>query len=269
MSEAGVLLPSLYAAEEAGGWNVGMRAIGRALLANVPLPFGPILELGCGGGAFAIDLARTHPGVQVVGLDLRDAALIFARSRSQQVTWLQGDLSQLPFAGATFALIAALDVVDQEGVDAGAALTAIHNLLLPGGVALLRVSAHAWLYGPHDVAFGTGRRYSRSAFVALVRCAGLTPLRVTYANSLLAPAVAAVRLLQRYGLLPFSQELYQEGTVHRLVGAALELEARWLQQRDLAWGLSLMVVAKREGGVDDRRPKQTGWSSKQAGEVMW
>lgn len=227
MSDAGVLLPSLYAAEEAGGWNVGMRAIGRALLANVSLPSGPILELGCGGGAFAIDLAQTHPGVQVVGLDLRDAALIFARSRSQLVAWLQGDLSQLPFAGPTFALIVALDVVDQEGVDVGAALTTIHSLLLSGGVALLRVSAHAWLYGPHDVAFGTGRRYSRSAFMALVRCAGLTPLRLTYANSLLAPAVTAVRLLQRHGLLPFSPELYQEGTVHQLVGAALELEAKW------------------------------------------
>ena len=256
MSDAGALLPSLYAAEEAGGWNVGMRAVAQALLANVPLPFGPILELGCGGGAFAIELAKAHPDVQVYGLDLRSAALAFAQSRSQRVAWLQGDLLRLPFAGPTFALIAALDVVDQQGVDAGAALTVIHDLLLPGGVALLRVSAHAWLYGPHDVAFGTGRRYSRSAFVALVRQAGLTPLRVTYANSLLAPAVAAVRLLQRRGLLPFSQDLYEEGVVHRLVGAALMQEARWLQRHDLMWGLSLLVVARKAWNAADKRSGQ-------------
>lgn len=247
MSDAGILLPSLYAAEETGGWNVGMRAISWALLANGSLPPGPILELGCGGGAFARELAQAHSDVPVVGLDLREAALTFAQSRAQSVAWLQGDLLQLPFAGPTFALIAALDVVDQQGIDATAALATIHDLLLPGGVTLLRVSAHPWLYGPHDVAFGTGRRYSRSAFVALVRRAGLIPLRVTYANSLLAPAVAAVRLLQRYRLLPFSQELYQEGLLHRLVGAALKLEASWLRNGDLAWGLSLMVLAKKEG----------------------
>ncbi|MCS6825214.1 MAG: class I SAM-dependent methyltransferase [Caldilinea sp.] len=255
-------MPSLYAAEEAGGWNVGMRTVARALLANVPLPFGPILELGCGGGAFAIELAQSHLDVQVFGLDLRGAALAFAQSRSRRVTWLQGDLLQLPFAGPTFALIAALDVVDQQGVDAGAALTAIHELLLPGGVTLLRVSAHAWLYGPHDIAFGTGRRYSRSAFVALVRSAGLTPLRVTYANSLLAPAVTAVRLLQQHGLLPFSQELYEEGIVHRMVGAALMQEARWLKRYNLMWGLSLLVVARKAWNAAD------GQSSQQIDEGM-
>lgn len=239
------MLPALYEADAAGGWNVGMRAASHAVLAGVSVPQGPQLELGCGGGAFASELAGAHPGATVVGLDLRQAALAFARSRSVQVSWVQGNLLHLPFAPASFALVVALDVVDQEAIDAAQALAAIQSLLLPGGVTLLRVSAHAWLYGPHDVAFGTGRRYGRDEFVALMRRAGLTPIRISYGNSLLAPAVVTVRLLQRWGVLPFSAELYDGGGLNRLLGAALQQEAAWLRRRELPWGTSLFIAAQR------------------------
>lgn len=244
LTGSGALLPSLYAADAVGGWNLGMRTASHAVLAGAHPPPGPRLELGCGGGAFAAELAAAHEDA-VVGLDLRAAALAFARSRTAAVGWVQGDLLHLPFSANTFALVVALDVVDQQGIDAGHALAQLHTLLRPGGLALLRVSAHAWLYGPHDVAFGTGRRYGRTEFAALIAQAGLTPVRVTYANSLLAPAVVGVRLLQRWGVLPFSQELYDEGAVNRLLGWALRTEARWLRRRNLPWGASLFVVAQR------------------------
>jgi SAM-dependent methyltransferase len=250
LSDAGNLLPSLYEADSAGGWNVGMRAVSHAVLAGRTMPPGPLLELGCGGGAFSIELAASRPDTMVAGLDLRAAALTFARSRAEQGAWIRGNLLRLPFSGPTFALIVALDVVDQEGIDAAEALAMIRSLLLPGGVALLRVSAHAWLYGPHDVAFGTGRRYGRDEFVTLARRAGLKPIRVTYANSLLSPAVVAVRLLQRWGVLSFTRDLYEEGGVNRLLGAALQIEANWLHRRNLAWGTSLFVVAERRWSTD-------------------
>lgn len=245
MNDAGTLLPTLYAADEAGGWNTGMRAISHAVLAGVAVPSGPQLELGCGGGAFVRELAAlAGTDSPVVGLDLRGDALLSARRRAAGL-WVNGNLLALPFAAATFALIAALDVLDQAGVDAELALAQIHNLLRPGGAALLRVSAHPGLYGPHDVAFGTGRRYTRDEFVRLVRRAGLLPQRVTYANCLLAPAVAAVRLGQRWGVLPFSESLYTGTQPHHLLATPLHSEAAWLRRHDLPWGISLLVVASR------------------------
>ena len=95
------------------------------------------------------------------------------------------------------------------------------------------------------MAFGTGRRDGLTVFTALVAQAGLAPVRVSYANSLLAPAVVVVRLLQRWGVAPFSQDLYDEGAVNRLLGWALRTEARWLRRRNLPWGASLFVVAQR------------------------
>ena len=71
MNDAGTLLPTLYAADEAGGWNTGMRAISHAVLAGVAVPSGPQLELGCGGGAFVRELAAlAGTDSPVVGLDL-------------------------------------------------------------------------------------------------------------------------------------------------------------------------------------------------------
>ncbi|MCO5213952.1 MAG: class I SAM-dependent methyltransferase, partial [Caldilinea sp.] len=164
MSEAGNLLPSLYEAERVGGWNVGMRAASHAVLARQPLPPGPILEIGCGGGAFAAELAEGHPQAVVVGLDLRPEALAFAGAQGSRATWVQGNLLRLPFSDESFALVVALDVVDQKGIDAGQALAGIRRVVRPGGALLLRVSAHAWLYGPHDDAFNTGRRYGLAEF---------------------------------------------------------------------------------------------------------
>jgi SAM-dependent methyltransferase len=243
--DSGNLLPALYAADATSSWSVGMRAASHAVLAGVPVPHGPLLELGCGGGAFTVELAASQPDATVIGLDLRASALAFARSRAAQLAWMQGNLLHLPFAPASFALITALDVVDQTGINASQALATIRALLLPGGVVLLRVSAHAWLYGPHDVAFGTGRRYSRDEFLTLIRCAGLTPIRVTYGNSLLAPAVVTVRLLQRWGLIPFSRELYAGSGPTQLLGVALKQEAAWLCRHNLPWGTSLFVVAQK------------------------
>lgn len=245
MSEAGNLLPSLYEAERVGGWNVGMRAASHAVLASQPLPPGPILEIGCGGGAFAAELAARHPQAAVVGLDLRPEALAFAGVQGSRATWVQGNLLRLPFGDESFALVVALDVVDQKGIDAGQALAGIRRVVRPGGALLLRVSAHAWLYGPHDDAFNTGRRYGLAEFCAMVRGAGLEPVRATFANSLLAAPIVAMRLLQRWGLLPLSEDLYADGAVNRLLGAALQAEAGWLRRRDLPVGTSLFVVAVR------------------------
>lgn len=245
MSEAGNLLPSLYEAERVGGWNVGMRAASHAVLARQPLPPGPILEIGCGGGAFAAELAEGHPQAVVVGLDLRPEALAFAGAQGSRATWVQGNLLRLPFGDESFALVVALDVVDQKGIDAGKALAGIRRVVRPGGALLLRVSAHAWLYGPHDAAFNTGRRYGLAEFCAIVRGAGLEPVRATFANSLLAAPIVAMRLLQRWGLLPLSEDLYADGAVNRLLGAALQAEAGWLRRRDLPVGTSLFVVAVR------------------------
>lgn len=60
-------------------------------------PYGPALDLGCGGGLWSIELARR--GWQVTGVDIVPKALRIARERAQRagvnVRFVQGDLAAL------------------------------------------------------------------------------------------------------------------------------------------------------------------------------
>lgn len=93
---------------------------------------GPALDLGCGRGAHAIELARR--GWQVTGVDLIPRALQVARQRAvqagQEVTFLEGDVTNLaPQVGTGYLLV--LDVgcfhglSDQQRIRMGAQVTAV------------------------------------------------------------------------------------------------------------------------------------------------
>jgi SAM-dependent methyltransferase len=64
-----------------------------------------VLDVGCGTGCLAIELART--GRAVVGVDPAAASLEVARAKdgSDAVTWIHGDTAAIPAVGADLALM--------------------------------------------------------------------------------------------------------------------------------------------------------------------
>ena len=154
-----------------------MSEVTRALLAHLSLPAGPILELGCGSGRLLYILQSQFSHRTVVGADLHPLALAHAQNARRHPPPLLGArLQQLPFAAGRFAMVIAMDTMDQRDVDLLAALHESWRILRPGGILLLRVSAHAWLHGPHDTAFNTGARYEKgSTYPGSGRC----PVRPT------------------------------------------------------------------------------------------
>jgi ubiquinone/menaquinone biosynthesis C-methylase UbiE len=52
-----------------------------------------VLDAGCGTGRVAIELAR-H-GVEVVGADLDESMLAYARTHAPGITWVRSDLAEL------------------------------------------------------------------------------------------------------------------------------------------------------------------------------
>lgn len=223
-----------------------MRAIILALLAHPSTPLGPILELGCGAGDLLAELNASQLTKLVFGADINPLALSYARRLlPQPPTLTAADLQQLPFADASFGLVLALDAIDQKGVEPIAALCESWRLLQPQGLLLLRVSAHPWLESAHDAAFNTGRRFTLAELTSLLHAVGFRPIRITYANALLAPAIIIVRLLQRWHILPFHQEHYTAPLINRILALSLQLEARWLQTHNLNFGVSLCVLAQK------------------------
>src|SRR3954464_7823021 len=78
----------------------------RALAALAPHPGESVLDIGCGGGETALELARAvAPDGTVVGVDLSAAVLAFAQRAAQgreRVRFVQADAQVFPFEPASF-----------------------------------------------------------------------------------------------------------------------------------------------------------------------
>jgi SAM-dependent methyltransferase len=78
----------------------------RAWAALAPRPGENVLDIGCGGGETALDLARAvAPDGTVVGIDLSAAVLAFARGTAKdcaRVRYVQGDAEVFPFEPSSF-----------------------------------------------------------------------------------------------------------------------------------------------------------------------
>lgn len=244
MIEYGESLPALYSLDRTNGWSKGMRAITHALLAQLDLPPGPILEVGCGAGVFNAELAACSPNRVVVGTDLHPLALAYAQDTTQPSSKLvRSDLQQLPFADGTFGACFALDTFDQAGVHVAHALTESWRVLRGRGMLIVRVSAYPWLEGKHDAAFNTGRRFTAGELRHLLCAQGFELLRMTYANSLLAPPIIVLRLLERWGYVETDMSSNVGSPLNALLAQALGWEAQWLHSRNFAYGISLYALA--------------------------
>ena len=161
------------------------------------------------------------------------------------------------------ALVVALDVLDQARIDPTKALAEIRRVLRPGGLLLLRVSAYPWLLGPHDRAFGTARRYSRFALAATLVYAGLEPVRLTYANSLLLPVAVAARLAQRRQWLPATAGLTVPRKLNSALGTGIGLGGGRSAELQLGVGIEYL-----RPGAGDRLTFNHTPASPQPGETI-
>jgi SAM-dependent methyltransferase len=239
------LLPLLYE-DQSYGWSAGMRAVTHALLDDITLPDGAVVEVGFGGGQMLAELQRRYPERTTIGVELHPLALATARVHLPATIGLaQAALPDLPCGRRQVALLVALDVFDQRGVDLSAACVEAYRLLRPDGALVMRVSAHPSLYGSHDIAFHTGRRYTRAEVQNALAGSGFMVQRLSYANLALSLPVAAMRLAQHWGWLAFRAAIYQQPAFHQVAGWLLRQEAAWLHHTDLPWGLSLCAVARK------------------------
>jgi SAM-dependent methyltransferase len=179
--------------EDRHWWYLGRRRIVTAVLARLNLPKpARVLDAGCGGGGNLGALALFGA---VTGLEPAPEAAAAARAREIGEV-VDGSVEAMPFADGSFDVSTALDVIEHLDDDV-AGLRELRRVTGPRGHLLVTVPAYQWLWGPHDVANEHRRRYARPSLLAAAEDAGWRPIRLSYFNCLLLPAVAAHRLLQR------------------------------------------------------------------------
>ena len=240
------LYPRFFDIEDWYWWSVGTRRIFRDwLAAAVREPAPALLDVGCGTGALAAELASLG---RVTGVDLSAEAIAFSRRRALERLCV-GSAEALPFGSARFDAVAAVDVV--EHTDDRRTLAEIARVLKPGGAALIHVPAFAFLWGEHDEVNRHRRRYARRALREVVEASGLAVERMSYVNFLVFPVAAAVRLGKRMlrrrdGSRPARPEIYDlPGWVNRMLIGALSLERSVLRAANLPVGVSLLCVARK------------------------
>jgi SAM-dependent methyltransferase len=133
------------------GRRVRLRHV-RAAVESVLAPGAHLLDAGCSDGRLAVELARSHPDCEFVGIDVDDAALAAARRMAARLTNLTIDRRTIGdgAADAAFDVVVCADVLEHVGDDAGA-LRWLASGLRPSGHLIVHVPADPQRHAIHSV----------------------------------------------------------------------------------------------------------------------
>ncbi len=207
-----------------------------------------VVVLGVGNGATVRRIRQLAPTCSVEGVDVDPAALELCAARDPAGIYRLADLEVDPIGDPGSAdVVVALDVLEHLHHDRGV-LERIRVCLKPGGVLVVNVPAHPWLFSDHDARLGHVRRYRPRQLEALLGVAGFdllhaSPLFMTTLLVLVAWRKVAQGLL---GAQPRGSDVGL--ALPRPLDAAMYAVARlegWLSHLRLPFGSSHLLVAAR------------------------
>lgn len=249
-------LRKMYQLEDSYWWFVGRRRLVRGLIER----HAPrrdrlrILDAGCGTGGTLQALGRIG---DLWGCDLAPEALQMCRHRGlERVN--QSPVEEMDFADASFDVVISCDVLEHVRDDA-CAMQEMVRVLAPGGICVLTVPAHRWLWSQHDEALDHLRRYETKPFRRLLEDAGLRVELYSKAVAIAMPAILAAvayrrlrRAFSRSEEGPLQTGLFElPRPLNSILIWLLGLEARLMRYISLPVGASLVAVARKpEDGVE-------------------
>lgn len=158
-------------------------------------------EVSSGTGYVLGNITIAFPSAQLRGSEMFTAGLRFAAARLPAVEFIQMDAREIPFIDE-FDAIGAFDVLEHIEEDE-CVLEQICKALKKGGVMLITVPQHAWLWSPVDDYSCHVRRYSAKELHVKVMDAGFEILRSTSFVSTLLPAM----LLSRFAKIASGKDV--------------------------------------------------------------
>ena len=203
------------------------------------------IDVGCGTGGFACEMIQTfHPSKNA----LFDSSTVALNKLKQdpQFEIIEQDIETKFNVPWQPSLITCMDVLEHLERDE-ALLERLAKSLLPGGLLVVSVPAHQFLYSAWDRSLGHKRRYSKRNLNHKLTNAGLTVREISYAWSFLAP------LAPYRWLTPRTQAHVEFPHVSPTTNRVLIELARW--ERKLAqWiplpiGTSIIASATKINGT--------------------
>lgn len=233
-------------------WFVSRRAvILDGLRRCVPdLAARPLYDIGCGPGGLLAYLSA-H-GVPIAGAcDAFVEGLVLARRRLA-VPFAHVDDDRPPPLAPGQKMVGMFDVLEHLDDDE-ATLRWVFGILEPGGVLVLTVPAHPFLFDEADVLAFHRRRYRRRDLGDRLRRAGFEVRLLTHFMASLVPMLvvsrAVGRLLKGRSLAAHRRtELGLVPVLNPLLRAVLAVERQGLRVVRPPFGTSLLAVAARKSG---------------------
>jgi SAM-dependent methyltransferase len=241
--------PTLAAVERDHYWFKTRREVVRDVLFDaVPdVAARALFDVGCGSGGLLSFLGES--GVPLAGAcDVYPESLALVRRRLE-LPLLLVDEGRFPPLGPGFTLLSMFDVLEHIDDDRGT-LGHLFEILAPGGVLLLTVPAHPFLFGEMDEIAHHRRRYTRAELGDKLRGAGFRVLRLAHFMAPLVPLVTLRWLARalpgrRSSLERRKLELDVVPVLNGLMLALLRLERPLVRAALLPFGSSLVAVAER------------------------
>jgi SAM-dependent methyltransferase len=203
-------------------------------------------DIGCGTGYNLAAVAKAFPDARLAGSELVASGLRYAGRLLPSLELMQMDARSIPFVDE-FDAIGAFDILEHIEEDC-IVLSQMCDALRPGGVALITVPQHKWLWSTVDRYSCHVRRYGSRELQDKVRDAGFEILRSTSFVFLPLPGllVSRMRATRRAGPCDTSAELALPGGVNRILDFMLRLERHAIGMGiDLPAGGSRLVVARK------------------------
>jgi len=241
---------TLYEFETGYWWYRGLHAVLLDVFRVLDLPPGArVLDMGCGTGQNAVNLAR-HITPNVFAFDISPHAAPFWKLRGLRRACL-ASINTVPYPDNTFDAAVSVDVLESEAVDEAAAIGEMWRVVRPGGYLVLVVPAYQWMMTEeHHRAVHASRRYTRQSVTALLRQQPVRIVRATHVFATLFPAIAVYRLaLQRFGHAPQAQPRSElrplPGPINEILFRITDLERRILKHANLPFGSSILALAQK------------------------
>lgn len=244
------LLAATAEAELAHFWFRGFRRFVQPMLEAAASGRRDLVIADCGAGT-GHNLTLLEPFGTPLGVELNRTGAMVARARGER-RMICGTVTALPIATGSIDLATSFDVLYcLPDAAERAALDEMRRVLKPGGRVVINVAANPRLAGEHAELTHEVRRYTRRTLEAALDRAGFKTLRATYTNAATFPLVAAVRGLQRRGLLRGTNGRARDievpaAPINAALSAALALEARLTRVIDMPFGSSLLALAEKK-----------------------
>jgi 2-polyprenyl-3-methyl-5-hydroxy-6-metoxy-1,4-benzoquinol methylase len=158
----------------------------------------------------------------------------------------------LEFPGERFDVVVSCDVIEHIEADRKA-MAEMARVLRPGGILVLTVPAHRWLWSAHDEALDHLRRYEPAELRGLIEDAGLEIELYSRAVAIAMPAIlasVAYRRLRRW--ITGNTEKAQQTALfalprplNRILIWLLDIETWLMRYTPLPIGASIIAIARK------------------------